>query len=240
MDDESIDVTLPEYKVSTPEKEDLTKEVEKVSRSLQNMEDELPDLDPTKAEKIRSNLNELDSLLAKGGGDPDTRNMVLGRMREVSIEIDKLRDAGQTPKIMQELTEALEHLKENDERFGDEKTNKMVKQLSEQAQTVIQNQDAAMAKDLTGQIGSLNFAIVDKGAGVALEISMIKGFDDEFDMHEWKDRSRARQLIEEAKNIINANRATKNNLKPIVGELYSMLPRAEQQIEKPDDDLLVK
>jgi len=241
LDDESIEVTLPKYKMSTPEKEDLGKDLEKVSRSLQNIEDELPDLDPAKIEQCRNKLNELDSLLAKGGGDTDTRNMVLERMREVSIEIDKLRDAGQTPKIMQELTDALEHLKENDERFGDEKTNKMVKQLSEQVKTVIQKQDVAMAKDLISQIGGLAFAIVDNAdIGPALEISMIKGFDDEFDMHEWEDRARARQLIEEAKNIINANRATKSNLKSIVVELYSILPGPKQQIEKPDDDLLVK
>jgi len=239
--DESIDVTLPEYKKATPEKEDLAKKLEKVSRSLKNTEDEMPDLDPAKVRQCRNKLNELDALLAKGGEESDTRNMVLERMCEVAIEIDKLRDAGQTPKIMQELTEVLEHLKENDERFGNEKTHKMVQQLSEQAKTVIQKQDAAMAKDLISQIGGLAFAIVDNAdIGPALEISMIKGFDDEFDMHEWKDRARARQLIEDAKNIINANRATKKNLKPIVVELYSLLPGPKQQIEKPDDNLLVK
>lgn len=241
LDDESIDIALPEYKASTPEREDLSKELNKVSRSLKNAADEMPDLDPAKVRQCRDKLNELDALLAKGGEESDTRNMVLDRMREVAIEIDKLRDEGQTPKIMQELTEVLEHLKENDERFGNEKTHKMVQQLSEQAKTVIQKQDAAMAKDLISQIGTLAFAIVDNAdIGPALEISMIKGFDDEFDMHEWKDRTRARQLIEEAKNIINANRATKNNLKPIVIELYSILPGPKQQIEKPDDNLLVK
>ena len=142
---------------------------------------------------------------------------------------------------MQELTEALEHLKDNDERFGDEKTGQMVKQLAEQVKTVIQKQDVRMAKDLTKQIRSCAFAIVDKAdIGPALEISFIKGFDDEFDMHEWKDRARARQLIKEAKNIINANRATKSNLKPIVGELFSMLPSADKPMVKPDEDLLMK
>jgi len=240
LDDESIEVVLKEYKRPTPEKEDLVKDLEKASRTLEYMEGEFPDLDLTKVEKIRNGLNESDSLLAKGGSDPDTRDMVLNRIREISIEIDKLQDAAEVPKIMQELTDALEHLKDNDERFGDEKTSQMVKQLSEQVKIVIQKQDVRMAKDLTKQIHSFAFAIVDKGAGVALEISMIKGFDDEFDMHEWKDRARARQLIKEAKSIINANHATKSNLRPIVSELFSMLPRAEQKIVKPDEDLLMK
>jgi hypothetical protein len=81
-----------------------------------------------------------------------------------------------------------------------------------------------MAKRLTSQIHSMNFALVDKGAGVALEISMIKGFDDNFDMHEWKDEGQARNLINKAKGIINANNATKEILGPIVGDLYQLLP----------------
>ena len=241
LDDESVDVTLPEGREKTPEKDRLNKELKKAFQSLENMEEEFPDLDLAKVEQFRNDLNELDSLLAKGGGDPDTRDMVLDRVREVSIEVDKLQDAGEVPKIMQELTEALEHLKDNDERWGDEKTGQMVKQLSEQVKTVIQKQDVRMAKDLTKQIHSCAFAIVDKAdIGPALELSFIKGFDGEFDMHEWKDRARARQLIKEAKNIINANRATKSNLKPIVGELFSMLPSAEKPMVKPDEDLLMK
>ncbi|MCP4612967.1 MAG: Hsp70 family protein [Planctomycetes bacterium] len=241
LDDESVDVTLDGNQRATIKKESLRRELEKASRSLENMEDEFPDLDLAKVEKIHNDLNELDLSLAKGGSDPDTRDMVLDIMREVSIEIDKLQDAAEVPKIMQELTDALEHLKDNDERFGDEKTSRMVKQLSEQVKIVNQEQDARMAKGLTKQIHSFAFAIVDKAdIGPALEISFIKGFDDEFDMHEWKDRARARQLIKEAKSIISANRATKSNLKPIVGELFSMLPKPDQKIIKPDDDLLMK
>ena len=74
-----------------------------------------------------------------------------------------------------------------------------------------------------------------------MEIGLIKGFDDNFDMHEWKNISEARQLINEAKSIVNANRATKQNLRPIVGQLFGLLPQAQQSIGgKPDDDVLVK
>lgn len=240
LDDKSIEVTLPEYKRATPEKEDLGKELEKASQSLESMEDEFPNLDLAKVEKIRNNLNELDALLAKGGGDDDTRDMVLDRMRELSIEVDNLQNAGEAPKIMEELTSAIELLKKNNEKLEDENTNKSVSKLSEQVDVVVQKKDLKMAKDLIEQIHELNYAIVDKVYGVALEISMIKGFDDEFDMHEWKDRSRARQLINEAKTIITSNRATKANLRPIVGELYQLLPAPEQQIINPDDELLMK
>ena len=69
----------------------------------------------------------------------------------------------------------------------------------------------------------------------------MKGFDDDFDMCEWENRGEARQLINEAKNIINANRATKQNLRPIVGQLFGLLPQAQQGIgHQTDDDILLK
>ena len=52
------------------------------------------------------------------------------------------------------------------------------------------------------QIEKFNFAIIEKGVGAALEISLIKGFDDNFDMHDWKNRSQARQLINNAKSML--------------------------------------
>ena len=60
-------------------------------------------------------------------------------------------------------------------------------------------------------------------------------------MHDWTNRSQARQLIIEAKDIINANRPTKDNLNPIVGQLFQLLPQAQNGISsQPDDDILVK
>ena len=157
------------------------------------------------------------------------------------IAIDELESAGEWPKVMQELTEALEGLEATKEQFGNEKAEQIVKQLNDQVKIVIEKQDLKMAKDLTEQIAAIDFALVDQGAGVALEISYIKGFDDNFDIHEWKNRSQARQLINEAKGIINANRATKDNLRPIVVQLFELLPKAQQGISgQTDDDVLVK
>ena len=69
-------------------------------------------------------------------------------------------------------------------------------------------------------------------AGVAMAISSIKDFDDNFDMIDWKNRSQARELINDAKGIINANRATKQNLNPIRVQLFGLLdvPQSEPLI----------
>ena len=60
-----------------------------------------------------------------------------------------------------------------------------------------------------------------------------------FDMHDWKDEGQARNLINQAKGIINANNATKENLRPIVGKLYRLLPMAPGKGGGPEEGSLV-
>ena len=82
-----------------------------------------------------------------------------------------------------------------------------------------------------------------RGSTLEFEVGsgrMIKGFDDNFEMHDWKDRNQARSLINEAKAIINSNRPTKDNLRPIVSKLYGLLPNVQEGIGPIDKDILAK
>jgi len=241
LDDHFVDIKLSEYKRSAPEKKELERELNKALNALENLQEEYTELDLIKTEEIRNGLNRLGTQLDQGGSDAGMRDEILNDMREYLKDIDKLEADSEWPKVMQELTDSLEHLERTKDQFGNENADQLVKQLNDQAKLVIEKQDLKMAKDLTKQIGDISFTLVDQGAGVALEISFIKGFDDEFDMHEWKNRNQARQLIKEAKRIINANRATKQSLRPIVGQLMQLLPQAQQGLGGlPDDDVLVK
>jgi|TARA_Y100000310_G_C20697057_1_gene826430 molecular chaperone DnaK len=241
LDDEIIDNVIDTEKRKMPSKEEIEKRLKKANDMLANLEEEYPEVDQIKIEEIRNVLNKLSEQLDKGGSEADTREEIFGQINKKMIAIDELESAGEWPKVMQELTEALEYLEATKEQFGNKKAEQIVKQLNDQVKIVIEKQDLKMAKDLTEQIAAIDFALVDQGAGVALEISYIKGFDDNFDIHEWKNRSQARQLINEAKGIINANRATKDNLRPIVVQLFELLPKAQQGISgQTDDDVLVK
>jgi len=241
LDDEMIENTIDPLVRKMPSKEEIEKRLKKANDNLENLEEEYPEIDQVKIEEIRTVLNKLSEQLGKGGAEADAREEIFGQINKNMIEMDKLESDSEWPKVMQEMTEALERLENNNEQFGNEKTTQMIRKINGQVKSVIENQDLKTAKGLTQQISSISFAIVDQGAGVALEISMIKGFDDDFDMHDWKNRSEAQQLINEAKNIINANRATKQNLRPIVGQLFGLLPQTQQGIGgQTDDDVLVK
>ena len=240
LDDEIVDDVIKLGKLPALSIDSLNNRLNTANTTLDLMEEDYPDIDLIKVEAIRTDLNDISSLLESGGSDGDTKNQVFGRLCKCQKAIDTLKDIGEWPRVVGELNDALEGLKTNSEQFGNEKTSQIVDQLSNQVRTVIQSNDQQMAVQLTEQIRSISFAIVDQGAGVALEISMIKGFGDNFEMHDWKDRNQARSLINEAKAIINSNRPTKDNLRPIVSKLYGLLPSVQEGIGPIDKGILAK
>ena len=87
------------------------------------------------------------------------------------------------------------------------------------------------------QIRALSFKLVDEGAGVALDIALIKQMDDLFDTHDWSDKSQARKLINDAKEIIGTN-PTKEILRPIILKLWDLQPNIDSGKGLTDDTIL--
>jgi ABC-type Zn2+ transport system substrate-binding protein/surface adhesin len=71
-----------------------------------------------------------------------------------------------------------------------------------------------------------------------LWITYIKQFNEKFDAHQWKDRDAARQLINEAKQMIATN-PSREKLQQIVKQLSALLPETDRSlIEEIDRELL--
>ncbi|MBL7047592.1 MAG: Hsp70 family protein [Candidatus Marinimicrobia bacterium] len=240
LDDELYEETISKYTQNTPTYSMLKKELNLVSETCQNLSGSDSALNTVELNVIANDVEKLTKQLDSGQEDEATKLEVLHRTRELLKELDRLKLEGEWPNTERELIEAFEHLKATAEQFGDEKTEHIISQLQTQIDSVIRSKNSKMAIELMSQISSIDFAVVEQGAGPALYISFLKDFDDDFDVHDWKDPSAARRLINEAKNIIVSNRATTANLKPIVGELFSLLPRADQPISMRDEGLLQK
>ena len=77
------------------------------------------------------------------------------------------------------MNEALVDLKISNQRYGNNQTAKALEQFQILANDAIKNKSLKAAKELTSQINSFDFAIIDQANGVAMDISFIKTFDDE-------------------------------------------------------------
>ena len=137
------------------------------------------------------------------------------------------------------MNDVLKQLKDNNENYGDDPNSLVVNQLFQMSEAVIKNKDTKTAKNLIEQIRTLSFRIMDEGAGVALDIAIIKQMDDLFDEHDWSDKSEARKLINNAKEIISSN-PTKEALRPIILKLYELQPNVDSGKGMTDDTILTE
>ena len=225
--EETIELSIGREITSTIEAEVLDKEILKGKNQLIAINEQSDSVDAQNFDKVEKELEEVQSLLDRGRDDDDNRNKVLAKLRKALRQIDKLESDAEWPRILEELEDALKRLDELNEQFGNEKTIQAANELKQQAEIVIKNKDSKVGEMLSGQIRALNYALIDEGAGVALEISIIKNYDDEFDMQSWSDKNQARSLINQAKQIISTN-PTKQALKPIVYDLWELLPDVQK------------
>ncbi len=238
--DETIERKIERTVQSEYDADEMNNEIEKSKKILSRLEDESSTIDLSEARQLRSELDELKEILENGKTDYNTKTKVMERLRLALKELDSLETAGEFPKAEEELNNALHDLKVTNQRYGNNQTTKAVEQFEEAAEAAIRETNLRAVKELTTQIYSFNFAIADAGAGVAMEISFIKGFDDDFEIYHWKNKSHAKQLINEAKQIIATN-PTKPKLRPIVSELFKLLPEAERPVlSEKDDEFLTR
>jgi molecular chaperone DnaK len=239
-----IDETISDQIKSTLQPEynadEMDDEIERSKSILSKLEDESSNIDLSEAKKLRSELDELKEILENGRSDYETKTLVKERLLAALQELDSLEEAEEFPKAEEELNNALYDLGVTNERYGDNKTSKALEEFDELAKAAIKEGNLRAVKELTSQIRSFNFAIVDQASGVAMEISFIKGFDDDFETYNWKNRNQARQFINQAKQIIATN-PTKAKLRPIVLDIFKLLPDSERpKYSEKDDEYLTR
>ena len=193
------------------------------------------------ARQIRTELDELKEILDNGRTDYNTKTKVMERLRLVLKELDNLEVEGEFPTAEEKLNEALVDLKISNQRYGNNQTAKALEQFQRLANDAIKNKSLKAAKELPSQINSFDFAIIDQANGVAMDISFIKTFDDEFESRNWKNKGQAKQLINQAKQIIATN-PTRQKLRPLISELFKLLPDSEEKKIRSelDDEFLTR
>ncbi|MFZ4856115.1 MAG: Hsp70 family protein [Desulfuromonadaceae bacterium] len=226
-------------KTADADADGLELDIEKAQQALAIIVAGTEGIDTSKSDKLESQLDETYEMLQNGRGDSTSRGRVLARLREIWKEIDKLQEESEWPNTEQELEEALEHVCIAQERSeaGNDKTAEVISQFKQQAKTIIERKDIKLAKELIDQIYSLSFML--KEGEIGFWVSMLKGFDDNFDMHEWKNRTSARRLIDDGKQMLVTS-PSKSRLQDIIRELYSLLPEKEQPIAGELDDKLLR
>ena len=194
-------------------------------------EDEIFASNKEKRDNLISQIDELQKQLGEGGADDDTRIQINANLRKILKEIHLLEQIGEWPKVVEEIEEQLKALNDVQAQYGNDETKKLVSELKSKAETIIAEKASRLGKKLIKDIGSLKFALLRRDPN--FYIAIISQLDRDFEIHEWKNPSQAKQLLESAKRSIAGRDFTLESLDEQVRGIYGCMKnprRASQEL----------
>lgn len=150
------------------------------------------------------------------------KKMVLQHLKEVLRKIENLDSSTEWQRLEKELKEEFDRLENAQDNLGNDKTRQLVEQLRTQTDKVIREKDIIMGKGMLEQIRALFVHLT----MVYQCIGLIRDCRDRFDFINWKDTTRARQLVNRGMEEINSQ-PTVEILHPIACSLIELMPNNE-------------
>ena len=209
----------------------LDTEINKANQTLNIIKQEGVYSDLEEINKLESELSDCKKQFDQGRSDYDRKKDVLGSLRKSLIKLDKIQDDTEWPKVQEELKEVFYRLEETNNKFGNEKTTALVSELKKQIDLAISEKNVKVSQDVIDNMRQLDFALIDEGLGANLEINILQGFNNEFDMLDWSDKNKARLLLNQGLQLAASN-PKKEQLRPIVVSLYELLPGMDTPINQ--------
>jgi molecular chaperone DnaK len=207
----------------------LESEINKAQQTLNLIKQEGVYSDQEKMNSLDAEISETKKRFEQGKGDYDRKKDVLDSLRRSLKKLDEIEGDVEWPKTEEELKDVFYRLEETNQKFGNDKTNAIVEQFKEQIPEIIKEKNVKVAQEMIDNMRQLDFALVDQGLGAQFEIALLHNFNDDFDTLDWKDRNRARMTLDRGFQIA-ANNPTKAALRPVIIELYSLMPKPNENI----------
>ena len=195
------------------------KQIPKMIKTAQRDIDRLSDssIDTSKLQR------ELDAV-KEDHKNSQEKKAVLQHLKEVLRKIED-EDAGtEWERLENEIREEFDRLEKADSDLGDDKTHQAVNALRSQTDKVIRSKDIQLGRDLLEKINGLFIHLT----MIYQLMGLLRHFQEDFNEINWKNPSRARQLINQGAEIVS-NNPTKEKLHPIVMQLFELLPEEEKE-----------
>lgn len=215
----------------------LDSEIQKAKQTLTMVEQEGAYEDIAHLQKIKAEVEDIENRFRQGRKDYDRKKDVLDSLKRSFKKIDEIQDATEWPKTEEELKDVFYRLEEVNKQAGNDKTSELVTQFKEQIPEVIKQKNVKVANQMIEDMRSLNFALVSQD--VSFWVGFIHYFNENFDTHDWSDRGKARMLINQGLQICASN-PSESKLRPVIAELYNLLPEVERDRINLDDKTVLR
>lgn len=219
-----------ESKITSIDTEFLENELCKALGSIEELEDK--GNNSPKLAEIKREILALEEEFENNPNDTDTKQKVIEKLREQLKKVDEIESATAWPTLEAELKEEFYRLEKAQKDLGNEQTAQAVNEIKRQLEEVLRAKDEKLGKVLLDEINSLFVKLT----FIYQLIGFVEHHNRSFGAFRWSNPQRARQLLNEAQQIIVSN-PTVERLHPIVIDLIHMLPDDERP--GGDDSVLV-
>lgn len=173
-------------------------------------------------EELKKELNNLKAEFAKTE-ERDAQDRLFAKLQDVCRRTDEAYSMGEWERQEKKLRAKFDELEKDNEKYGDADTTNLVSQIRAQVDQVIRSKNIDSAKALMDQIDLLDYKL----AEVEYYVAWLANWHRRFEETPWRDKSRARLLINQGAKIIQDG-PTSEKLNPIIGELIRLLPDNER------------
>ncbi len=223
--DHSIELEIDINNTEPPTEKSLSKEIQNAIKSASKFN----------SPEILSKLNELETQLENEKGNAPGRMKIFENLRKELLKIDELEKTSTWPELESELKSAFFDLEDlinkikNNSDDGELNMSKVEAHINEyrtNVESIIRAKDSKEAKRLTREIGQLDFDLRNAVTGNAMDVQFLRHIDSDFDTYHWKDRNRARQLVNQGLTLSTQGKT--NAIRPILIEIINLMPEDEK------------
>lgn len=238
--DESIEKVMDLNKPSsTISAEELTIQINKDQRRINDLLEKMHDMDLFNLraiKSIKSNLDELDTLIVKGRGDSDRIREVQNRLNELAIKLDEFEGIIKGSQIEKEFDYELDSCKQVVERFGGKTDEQYLSRLIAESQKPEVQKNINRLNDILDKLRELKWKIL--FSRPEYWVSVLNAINESFEEIQWSDKSKAFSLIDRGGEILASGQFT-DEIKRIVLDLWELMPEPDKEkTKKPRTDIL--
>ena len=227
--DHTEELEIEINQIEPPKEDELKREISKAKKTAQNIH----------AVDIAGRLQELEAQLENEGGSADGKMKILDGLRKELLKLDGMEKTAKWPSLEKELKDAfysledlIEKVKSNNdsEEINLESIDAHLEQYRKTIEHIISNKNQKEAKELTEEIDGLDREIRNTLTQGAIDVNRLKYHDREFDHLKWKDKNKARQLVNQGLRLIAEGQ--NNKLRPVLIQIWELRIDPEDEIPK--------
>lgn len=182
----------------------------------------VPANETAEAEKI---LADLDARREAEGTKDDDRQHLLADLRKAFLSLEAIEKKHGIETAKDELRDLYDRLEKANNDFGNQYDDEVhaMRGVVEQA---LRSNDERMVREVTEEVRALLFGRV---AINAVLVGFIQHYDSQFGRIAWRDRNRARQLLNQGAAILNGDDTDWDALRHVCVQVQDLLPEGEKQ-----------